>query len=361
MAEPKIFISYSPNDLAVVEQLEAALKARGFEPLVNRERTFASIDLWPSIEALITKADTMVVVLSPFVLGNPIFQKEVEIAASLNKRFVSIVRRGVTNNLVPEPLRDHKFIRCDDDAHFDDTVAKLAEALNADIDWIRRHTELSAEARRWEKTGKPRSLLLRAPVLEAAEHWIARRPNVAPLPTEATQEFITASRNAAMRKQNILMRVLTAALIVALGLVAFLYSQQNEARQRLEAAIERLTALEKGLGIAEKNEAQAKDQSQKADEQRRVTEQQRDDAVARLGIAEKNEAEANEQLQKAVAGLKEEERRRGIAEGNEAQAKEQLQITAEKLKNADQQVKDLKEQLDRAQQSPPTAPPPDKQ
>jgi TIR domain-containing protein len=33
---PKIFISYSRKDVAFVDQLDAALKARGFERLIDR-------------------------------------------------------------------------------------------------------------------------------------------------------------------------------------------------------------------------------------------------------------------------------------------------------------------------------------
>ena len=35
----KIFISYSRKDSAFADRLEAALKARGFEPLIDRTET----------------------------------------------------------------------------------------------------------------------------------------------------------------------------------------------------------------------------------------------------------------------------------------------------------------------------------
>src|SRR6266478_970168 len=61
----KVFISYSRKDMAFADQLEAALKARGIEPLIDRSEIYAFEDWWKRIEALIVQADTIVMVLSP--------------------------------------------------------------------------------------------------------------------------------------------------------------------------------------------------------------------------------------------------------------------------------------------------------
>jgi hypothetical protein len=57
--EPKarVFISYSRKDRAFADRLEAALKARGFEPLIDRTEIYAFEDWWKRIEALIGRAD----------------------------------------------------------------------------------------------------------------------------------------------------------------------------------------------------------------------------------------------------------------------------------------------------------------
>jgi len=54
----KVFISYSRKDIAFVDQLDAALKARGFEPLIDRSDIYAFEEWWKRIEALIARADT---------------------------------------------------------------------------------------------------------------------------------------------------------------------------------------------------------------------------------------------------------------------------------------------------------------
>ena len=61
----KIFISYSRKDLAFADRLDAALKARGFETFIDREDIHALEKWWDRIKTLITKADTVVFVLSP--------------------------------------------------------------------------------------------------------------------------------------------------------------------------------------------------------------------------------------------------------------------------------------------------------
>jgi hypothetical protein len=82
--EPKarIFISYSRKDMAFADRLEEALKARGFEPLIDRSEIYAFEDWWKRIQALIGKADTVVFVLSPDAVASEVALKEVTHARS---------------------------------------------------------------------------------------------------------------------------------------------------------------------------------------------------------------------------------------------------------------------------------------
>src|SRR5580704_9240617 len=118
--EPKarIFISYSRKDIAFADQLEKALKARGFEPWIDRTVIYAFEDWWKRIVALIGKADTVVFVLSPDSVVSDVALKEVEYAASLNKRFAPIVCQRVADDAIPEALRRLNFIFFDNAADF---------------------------------------------------------------------------------------------------------------------------------------------------------------------------------------------------------------------------------------------------
>ncbi len=246
----KVFISYSRKDMAFVDRLEAAIRARGFEPLIDRTEIYAFEEWWTRIEALIVRADTVVFVLSPDSLASEVALREVNFAASLNKRLAPIVLRAVGDKAVPDPLSKLNFVFFDDEAQFGACADRLAEALGTDIAWIRQHTEFGEQARRWALADGSHGLLLRSPILEEAERWIAARPQSAPLPTEQTQTFIRRSRQAATRRRNVLSGSLAAGLVVALGLAGLAYWQRSIAVEQ--------------RALAEQNEARATEERDKA-------------------------------------------------------------------------------------------------
>ena len=53
--------------MAFADRLEAGLKAKGFDPLIDRDEIYAFEDWWKRIQSLIAHADTIVFVLSPEV------------------------------------------------------------------------------------------------------------------------------------------------------------------------------------------------------------------------------------------------------------------------------------------------------
>jgi TIR domain/Sulfatase-modifying factor enzyme 1 len=196
--EPKarVFISYSRKDMDFVDRLDAALEARGYKPVIDRSEIHSLEDWWNRIQALIGKADTIIFVLSPDAISSSTCRKEVAFAASLNKRFAAVICRPVIVADVPSELSQLNFISFDDKTRFEHHADKLAEALSTDIEWIRKHTEFGELARHWREAGKPQGLLLRSPLLEAAESWIGRQPKGAPFPTGITRTFIVESRKA---------------------------------------------------------------------------------------------------------------------------------------------------------------------
>jgi len=242
----RIFISYSRKDMAFADQLEAALKARGFDPLIDRQDPIALQDWskgiapfedwWKRIQTLIGKADTIVFVLSPDAVASSVALKEINYAASLNKRFAPVVCRRVDDAAVPEALRSLHYIFFDDASRFDASADHLAAALQIDLDWIRKHSEYGETARRWATAGRPgpHGLLLRSPMLEEAERWIASRPQAAPAPTEETVSFVAESRRAAIRRRRRLV-VLTSAIILMMLAVLMAWWQQDWLGEQLYA------------------------------------------------------------------------------------------------------------------------------
>ena len=236
--------------MVFADRLETDLKARGIECLIDRSEIYAFEDWWQRIQELISKADTVVFVLSPDSVSSEIALKEVGFAASLNKRFAPVVCRRPDDKAIPEALARLNFVFFDNTAQFDQSVDRLAEALDTDIAWIRQHTEFGEAAWRWVLAKRPNGLLLRSPVLEQAERWIAGRPRGAPAPTVATQTFVAESRRVATRRRNVLTGGLVAGLLLALGLAGLAYWQ-------------RAIAVEQ-RGIAERNEERAKRERDKS-------------------------------------------------------------------------------------------------
>ncbi len=233
-ARANIFVSYSRKDAAFVDRLEAAMKARGFAPKIDRTDIYAFEDWRRRIENLIVEADTIVFVLSPDAVASEVCRWEVGFAAELKKRFAPIVCRATAADDIPPELARLNFVFFDEEAKFEASADKLAEALSTDIDWVRKHTEYGALARRWAQAGRPgpKGLLLRPPALEEAERWIASRPAEAPMPTEATQAFVAESRKGETKRRNGWIAGLSAVVVVALGLLGLAEWQRQRAEQQ---------------------------------------------------------------------------------------------------------------------------------
>ncbi len=225
----KIFISYSRNDITFVDRLEPALVARGFAVLIDRQQVHAFEDWWQRLQSLITQADTVVFALSPNSAASEICQREIAYASSLNKRFAPIVCRAVDPKQVPEALSRLNFIFFDDETKFEESLNRLVDALQTNIDWIRKHTDYGEAARRWAASGRAGGLLLRSPALDLAEYWISSRPRGAPVPNAETQEFVAESRRGAVSTQRNRRLVQIAIYTLLLGIIAGLVGWINQA------------------------------------------------------------------------------------------------------------------------------------
>src|SRR5262249_15957822 len=82
----RVFISYSRDDLYFANQLDAALKAYGFECFIDREGISGGEEWKQRLGNLIRDADTVVFVLSPTSARSEICAWEVEEEARLVTR-----------------------------------------------------------------------------------------------------------------------------------------------------------------------------------------------------------------------------------------------------------------------------------
>ena len=193
----KVFISYSRRDSAAfADELVAGLEFGGFAPFLDRHDVAAGEDWEARLEGLIVQSDTVVFVVSPEAVKSERCTWEVDRTIQLSKRLLPVIFKPVPEHHIPEKLRRLQFVRFDGGAGFARPLSQLAEALRADLGWIREHTRLGELARRWDTRGRPESLLLRGDDVETAKLWVAARKPAAPEITDAQRAFIKASEEA---------------------------------------------------------------------------------------------------------------------------------------------------------------------
>jgi TIR domain len=208
----RVFISYSRDDVYFANQLDAALKAYGFECFIDREGISGGEEWKQRLGNLIRDADTVVFVLSPNSARSEICAWEVEEATRLGKRILPVVCRPLEGVSPPPRLRDlnYIFFYADpkvSDSGFGTGLFSLVEALNTDFDWLREHTRYLQRATEWDSRRRPPNRLLSGDDIAEAKAWAARRPKNAPEPTALQLDFIRASeeeaevRSSAQRKQ----------------------------------------------------------------------------------------------------------------------------------------------------------------
>ncbi len=193
----RVFISYSRRDSSrLAEELVTALEVLGFEGVLDRQDIAAAEDWEARLANLIQSADTVIFVLSPEAVKSPRCVWEVNKAVELSKRLIPVVGTAVRDEDVPEQLRRLNYVFFSGDVSFSRALGQVADALRADLEWIREHTRLAEAARRWQARGRLEALLLRDDELAAAHVWKAARRPDAPEITDGQLTFITASHEA---------------------------------------------------------------------------------------------------------------------------------------------------------------------
>jgi TIR domain len=191
----KVFISYSRKDsVAFADELVAGLELAGFAPFLDRHDIAAGEDWEARLGGLIAQSDTVVFVVSPEAVKSERCVWEVDRTIELSKRLLPIIFKPVPEHDIPEKLRRLQFVRFDSGPGFARPLSQLAAALRVDLQWIREHTRLGEIATRWDRRGRPESLLLRGDEIDAAKTWMAARSAAAPEITDAQRAFVTAAR-----------------------------------------------------------------------------------------------------------------------------------------------------------------------
>src|SRR5215471_10726639 len=113
MAEPggqtsklNVFISYSRDDLAFADQLDAVLTFYGFAVTLDRHGISGGEDWKRRLGNLIREADTVAFVLSPSSSRSEICAWEVAEAVRLGKRILPVLCRTLGDAKPPQQLAE---------------------------------------------------------------------------------------------------------------------------------------------------------------------------------------------------------------------------------------------------------------
>lgn len=192
-----VFISYSRDDIAFADQLDAALGLHGFTATLDRSGISGGDDWKERLGVLIRDTDTVVFVMSPSSTTSTVCGWEVAEAVRMGKRIIPVVCRPLGEAVAPSQLASLNYIFfCatpdSPGAGFGTGLVQLVAALQTDLAWLREHTRLLQRAVEWVAVGKPTIRLLSGADVELAKAWIANRPK-SPAPTALHIEFLHAS------------------------------------------------------------------------------------------------------------------------------------------------------------------------
>jgi WD40 repeat protein len=242
-----VFVSYSRADSDFVRQLNDALQAQGKTTWFDQENIAAGSDFQAEIFRGIESCDNFLFVISPNSVNSPYCAGEVEHAAKLGKRFVTVLHQSVSVVSLHPELANVQWIDFNkNDGNFYANFSELIRTLDTDREHVRSHTKWSQRALDWVNRQRGKDLLLRGNEFAIAEAWLmaADADKKSPPVTTLQRDFLTASQaaiEAAIRREKRIAMIIRSLLgIVSVAcVVAFIqYRQANFQRKRAETVQE---------------------------------------------------------------------------------------------------------------------------
>jgi WD40 repeat protein len=261
-----VFVSYSRADADFARKLNDSLQIQGKTTWFDQESIASGSDFQQEIYRGIKACDNFLFILSPRSVNSPYCKDEVEYAASLNKRFVTVLHREVNpSDLHPELAKVQWIDFNHNERDFNANFNQLVRTLDTDREHVQSHTKWLQRAIEWEHKGKSVDLLLRGNEYVIAQNWLqeAEQKNKRPAATPLQKEFLLESGNAIaaqLKKEKRQVLLLKSSLVV-IGLVAVLagfsawqaYLQQEKATQAQKKAEKSLTDQVDALSRFSKN------------------------------------------------------------------------------------------------------------
>jgi WD40 repeat protein len=251
-AAVEVFISYSRIDSDFARRLNDQLQIQGKTTWFDQESIAAGVDFQQEIYRGIETSDNFLFIISPASVNSPYCADEVEYAAKLNKRFVTVLHRTVDAKTLHPDLAKIQWI--DFNRHNGDFYANFSElirTLDTDREYVHSHTRWSLRSLEWHEKDQSRKdqskdLLLQGSEVSIATQWLEEAKNTRkqPPPTELQKKFIIASQDLLNTKQKqekrqtIVLATLLCLMTVAFAAAVRQYLAAERQREQAEVAQE---------------------------------------------------------------------------------------------------------------------------
>jgi WD40 repeat protein len=191
-----VFISYSRSDSDFARQLNDNLQIYGKRTWFDQESiAAASADFEQEVLHGIETCDNFLFILSPRSVTSPYCAGEVEHAAKLNKRFITVLYQDIDSaDLHPDLAKVNWIDFNKADRDFWDHFNQVIRVLETDREHVSQHTKWSQRAIEWEQKNRTEDVLLRGGELAIAEAWLqeALEQQKQPAVTSLQQTYIKA-------------------------------------------------------------------------------------------------------------------------------------------------------------------------
>jgi len=345
----EVFVSYSRKDSDFARRLNQELQMNGKTTWFDQDSIADGSDFQEEIYKGIEGSDNFLFVISPDAINSPYCADEVEYAANLNKRFLTVNYRPVDPSTMPVALSAVQWIDFQGDFHT--AFSQLIRSLDIDRDHVQAHNKWQRKALDWQQRDNDESLLLRGKEFEQADEWFKGtiEKNKRPAPTEVQVEFIEESRKTLATEKrkrqifNLLLRGLFVISILAgIGAIFFAINANNAAeeaeREKVKAqsaekrALTEKTKADSARVLAEHAEKVAKKAEKQALHEKKKADEAREKAVVAMKKAEIEKERAERQKKLANAAKEQANSEKRKAEVSEKNAKRSAK-EAKKAKN----------------------------
>jgi hypothetical protein len=193
-----VFISYSRADSDFARKLNDELQLQGKTTWFDQESIASGSDFQQEIYRGIKACDNFLFILSPRSVNSPYCADEVEYAASLNKRFVTVLHRQVNSaDLHPELAKVQWIDFNHNERDFNANFNQLVRTLDTDREHVQSHTKWLQRAIEWDSKDKSADLLLRGSEFLIAQNWLQQTEQQKKQPgaTRLQKAFLEAIKN----------------------------------------------------------------------------------------------------------------------------------------------------------------------